>query len=216
MGVLSDIGQKIRAWRNARNPQSNVTWNDLGHLFESLTNLQYSEIDNAPLWAQEGVAGGDLSGNYPNPTVTGLDTYPLSLTGALTGDTIQYDGSKWVRIQPRPPGGVWPYKADTRAGTDPVAGSITWSDSTQINSTYLKVNKGCDSVIDIDYFIPYWLNHHILVQQQDDSANYQWWHCNGVSKSGSVYTLQVGLMSSLGTGSTNFPNNKQLFISVFQ
>jgi hypothetical protein len=43
-----------------------------------------------------GVAGGDLDGYYPDPTVVGLQTIPISNTPPLTGQVLVFNGSAWV------------------------------------------------------------------------------------------------------------------------
>jgi len=42
-----------------------------------------------------GLAGGDLGGNYPNPTVQKLNGRPLSNTAPAMGDTLRWNGTTW-------------------------------------------------------------------------------------------------------------------------
>lgn len=54
---------------------------------------------NVPVWAApsiSGTAGGDLSGSYPNPTVSKINTVALGSTTATSGNLLVADGSSWV------------------------------------------------------------------------------------------------------------------------
>jgi len=54
--------------------------------------------------APGGVASGDLSGNYPDPTVDGLQGRPVSATPPDLGSALVWDGAAWTPLS----GGVVP------------------------------------------------------------------------------------------------------------
>ena len=43
-----------------------------------------------------GVAGGDLSGNYPNPLVKGIQNIAVAATAPVNGQVLKYNGTNWA------------------------------------------------------------------------------------------------------------------------
>ena len=47
-----------------------------------------------------GPAGGDLGGNYPNPSVTRLQSQPVAFTAPTSGQVLFFNGSQWRPTTP--------------------------------------------------------------------------------------------------------------------
>jgi len=110
------------------------------------------------------------------------------------------------------------YKADANTvGGDPATGFIRWDNATQINAANITIDHITEDGVDIDLFLSLILEgDRFAIQDKDLSDNFQIWEVSGTPvKSGATYwTIPVTLISSGGTGTTNFPNNTKVFTAV--
>jgi len=114
------------------------------------------------------------------------------------------------------------YQADTTTQTLPPAGSITnghilWDNATQRLSANIAFSHIDGNGNDIDVFFPLYKNGDtFVIQDQNNSDNYQSWKINGTPTIGnnSYIVIPVTFQASGGTGTTNFSNNHQVIWAV--
>lgn len=112
------------------------------------------------------------------------------------------------------------YKIDTSDTTPPAgSGDIKYSNATQVNSTNLYVSAITDGGMDVEVLISLLnVGTVLLIQDENDAVNYQKWQISSVPTfeiSSDSYTIPVTLLTSAGTGTSNFANNHKVFLSAF-
>jgi hypothetical protein len=96
-----------------------------------------------------------------------------------------------------------------------------WNNSTQISATSINISHLTRDNDDIDIFLALLTQTEtIIIQDQNVSANYQKWTISGTptntnpGTSTSYWTYPVTLVSSGGTGTTNFANGHDIFLAL--
>jgi hypothetical protein len=93
---------------------------------------------------------------------------------------------------------------------------LLWNNATQISATQINVNHITDDSVDIDVFLALLKTNDVLiVQDQNNSANYQKWVISATPTAQVDYVeIPVTLTTSGGTGTTNFPNNHAIIFAT--
>ena len=66
-----------------------------GVILWSHTGKLHAMQSDGVSFALQAEMGGDTSGNYPNPTVTGIQTTPVSSTAPTSGQVLEFNGTQW-------------------------------------------------------------------------------------------------------------------------
>jgi len=100
-------------------------------------------------------------------------------------------------------------------------GNICWNNSAQISSTALTISSRDTNGADIDLFLSSLASgQQIVIQQQTNSSNYQTFQITSAPTEvnpgtlTSYWAFPVSLVSSGGTGTSNFANALPIFIAI--
>lgn len=107
------------------------------------------------------------------------------------------------------------YKAKTNSTTgDPTSGKVIWNNTTQSSSTVLNVSHIDSDTTDVSLFLDLIAQNDIIIlQDENNSANYQKWQVSGSPTYATTYdSFPVTLIASGGLGTTNFSNNHSLIV----
>jgi hypothetical protein len=107
------------------------------------------------------------------------------------------------------------YKSKTNSITgDPTSGKVIWNNTTQSSSTLLNVSHTDADTTDVSLFLDLIAQNDIIIlQDENNSANYQKWQVSGSPTYATTYdSFPVTLIASGGLGTTNFSNNHSLIV----
>ena len=113
------------------------------------------------------------------------------------------------------------YAEAVQTSGQPANGFLLWNTATQSNATQINVSHLTNNGDDIDIFLALLQpTQKFIIQDQNVSANYQSWLITGTTTNvnagtgNSYWTIPVSLISSGGTGTTDFADNHPLFLAI--
>lgn len=150
-----------------------------------------------------------------------------NISFGLNGSTLTATVAGGPPGPPGPPGPsvtIFDYRADTSIAVGyPGDGHIRWDNATQINSGTLRISHLTDGNVDIDRILSLLVaGQDLILQDANASANYQEWKVSGAptnfnpGAANSYWDIPVTLITSAGTGTTNFPNNHQIILEIIR
>jgi hypothetical protein len=148
-----------------------------------------------------------------------------SYTGQIYPFTSGYEGATGP-IGPTGPQGVssslFNYKVKTTTTSGyPGDGYIIWNNGSQVGSTTISISHLNKEGIDIDIYLSLLdTTETLTLQDSASSSNYQKWQITGFPTNvnpgspTSYWQIPVTLISSQGTGTTNFPNDGNILLAL--
>lgn len=142
-------------------------------------------------------------------TMTGQLTLP---GGGLGSQAITY--AEAFALATGTAGLLQNYNISTTVGGTPAVGTIRYNNATQVSATELLMAVVTSDGLDLTNFIAQMaIGDTFYIQQETSSANYQRWQATAAPVIGGGYaTIAVTLLSSAGTGTTNFADALPIII----
>jgi hypothetical protein len=173
---------------------------------------------NGSTWTYNGYAWNLSATNIGGTGPQGI-LGPQGLTGPI-GDTGTqgYQGPTGPIGIPGQSSNFYDYQGKTSSTSgNPTTGYLIWNNLTQINSTQININHIDSDGDDIDIFlILINTGDIIIIQDRDNSANYQKWQVSApITAISNIYVeVPVSYVIAEGTGFTNFVDNEELLIAL--
>jgi len=177
-----------------------------------------------------GITGADgstgatgVQGDVGSTGATGIagadgSTGATGLEGATGATGIGATGATGPQGNAGQSASFFDYKAKTTITTgDPTSTHLIWNNATQVSATQINVSHIDKNNVDVDVFLELIKQGDTLIlQDATNSNNYQKWTVSAppVLQTGYV-EYPVTLVTSAGTGTTNFSNNHDLAFIVF-
>lgn len=156
-----------------------------------------------------GVTGPPGTGTTGPTGATGI-----GVTGATGATGIGATGATGANGANGQSSSYFNYQAQTNGGGLPTSGHITWQNATQTASTYIRVNHINDDGVDIELFLTsIQSGNTLIIQNQDDSTNFQKWNVSGspIIVANNYVQYPVTLTSSSGL---DFTNNHRIILAT--
>jgi hypothetical protein len=168
-----------------------------------------------------GAAGATgAKGDKGDQGFTGLSAYQVAQEDGFSGTEQEWldsligaDGDEGAAGADGSSTSYHLYEVNTSSSTPPpLAGYFKYSNvTTQIDSTELYLHKVNSDVVDISIFIDLLsVSDKVIIQSSDNSDDNQSWLITGdLIEYTDYYTIPIEYISSNGTGTTNFSDNRQ-------
>lgn len=217
-GDLTDKGYVDDKVSASATTASNIGTAGVG-VFKSkvLNDLQFKKVNagSAKITITDDVANNEVDVDLGTVPLDALSDVVITAPVA-TNEALIYNGTNWVNSAiPTSKSGLLTYRTELIDQTPPPSsGRVKYNNAIQISSTELYVSltpqSGIDATIILQYFT---VGTTFYLQDANDPLNFQIWITNAIPSLNPTYaTIYVNLVSSGGTGASNFPNNHAIYL----